>query len=523
MTQSVGVAHALLEIQMPPGLLPLAEALHRDDYFWWLDSASPTHPLCRFSFLGADPYWVLRADAEGLSLQGRRDVGRDARTLLGLDAAMDSAVFEQRFQCDALSATRSLLPALTEEIESSIPFLGGAVGYFGYELGRAWEPSLGRSSCQKAAGSHQNAAGAHQQAAGAGQTPDMALLFVDGMYVFDHAAERCFASALGFADSKKSAQEKAQAVAQGLADQVKVLLERRQENVAASGATSIGKLVSAQGYAEKVENILQDIAQGDVYQACLTHRIELDTDRDPWRMYSDLRKRNPAPFASYLSLPEVTVLSSSPERFLKVQGQGEIESRPIKGTRPRGGTQKEDDALREALKTSDKDRAENLMIADLVRNDLGRVCEVGSIYVEALQQVEEYATVFQMVTTVRGQLRESSDALDALRACFPPGSMTGAPKIAAMRILESLEPVERGVYSGGLGYLDCRGGMDLSVVIRTLLLYDTEVTDTEATGTEAALHVGGGIVADSVPAEEYQESLHKARAWLDVLKVLRPE
>lgn len=504
MTESVGVAHALLEIQLPQGWVPLAQALHREDYFWWLDSASPTHPLSRFSFLGTDPYWVLRADAQGLSLQGRRDVGRDAATLLGLDAEIDSAVFEQRFQCDALSATRSLLPTLTEETESSIPFIGGAVGYFGYELGRAWEPSLGRSSLQ--------------EAAGAGQTPDMALLFVDGMYVFDHAAERCFASALGFADSKKSAQEKAQAVAQGLADQVKVALEKRQEDVAASGATSIAKLVSAQGYAAKVENILQDIAQGEVYQACLTHRIELNTDRDPWRLYSDLRERNPAPFASYLSLPEVTVLSSSPERFLNVQEQGKVESRPIKGTRPRGGTRKEDDALRKALETSDKDLAENLMIADLVRNDLGRVCEVGSVYVDSLQQIEEYATVFQMVTTVRGQLCESSDALDALRACFPPGSMTGAPKIAAMGILESLEPVERGVYSGGLGYLDCRGGMDLAVVIRTLLLYDTEATD-----TKAMLHVGGGIVADSVPAEEYQESLHKARAWFDVLEVVLPQ
>jgi aminodeoxychorismate synthase component I len=271
-------------------------------------------------------------------------------------------------------------------------------------------------------------------------------------------------------------------------------------------------LVGAELYAEQVQRILQAIAEGEVYQACLTHRIEFETEQDPWSLYLQMRERNPAPFASYLSLPEGTVLSSSPERFLSVQAQGKIESRPIKGTRPRGKTAQEDRELRLELENSDKDRAENLMIADLVRNDLGRVSEVGSVHVSNLQAVEDHATVFQMVTTVEGKLREECDALDALRACFPPGSMTGAPKIAAMRTLEGLEPVERGIYSGGLGYLDCRGGMDLSVVIRTLLLQEGI----------ADLRVGGGVVADSVPADEYQESLHKAKAWFEVLGVPLP-
>ncbi|MBW2712357.1 MAG: aminodeoxychorismate synthase component I, partial [Deltaproteobacteria bacterium] len=329
-----------------------------------------------------------------------------------------------------------------------------------------------------------------------------------------HLEDRCFVSALGFAAGMDAALEKARNIARQTADGFKLLLVEARDTAdeRPQASTQLKNLVDAGAYAGQVQQILKAVAEGEVYQACLTHRMEFQTEKDPWALYLRMRERNPAPFASYLSLPEVTVLSSSPERFLRVHAGGEVESRPIKGTRPRGKTELEDQRLREELNTSDKDRAENLMIADLVRNDLGRVCELGSVHVSNLQQVEDHATVFQMVTTVCGALREECDALEALRACFPPGSMTGAPKIAAMRLLETLESVERGVYSGGLGYLDCRGGMDLAVVIRTLLLREGR----------ADLHVGGGVVADSIPAEEYQESLHKAKAWLEVLGVVLP-
>ncbi len=499
MLASPCTAHYLLEIESPGSLLFLTSALRSEEYFWWLDSAAPAHPLSRYSFVGCDPYWVLRARGGQLYLQGRREVGRNPAALLDRDEISTAAVFETSFEMDALAAVRSLLPYVPAETESAIPFLGGAVGSFGYELGREWEESLGRKTCQ--------------QPAGAGKTADLTLLFVDRVFVYDHHEERCFVAALGFAEGMDAALGKARSVAHETAARYKRLLEARGPSCSGERAsTQLTHLIGAELYAEQVQQILQAIAEGEVYQACLTHRIEFETEQDPWSIYLKLRELNPAPFASYLSLPEGTVLSSSPERFLCVQAQGEVESRPIKGTRPRGKTAQEDRGLREELETSGKDCAENLMIADLVRNDLGRVCELGSVHVSNLQAVEDHATVFQMVTTVGGKLREECDALDALRACFPPGSMTGAPKIAAMRTLEALEPVERGIYSGGLGYLDCRGGMDLAVVIRTLLLQEGI----------ADLRVGGGVVADSVPADEYQESLHKAKAWFEVLGVPFP-
>ena len=254
-------------------------------------------------------------------------------------------------------------------------------------------------------------------------------------------------------------------------------------------------------YAKAVDAAKEEIAAGEVYQVCLTHRKERDCAADPWDLYRKLLELNPAPFSSYFELPEVAIVSSSPERFLRVDADRWVESRPIKGTSSRGRDEASDLASRAALETSAKDRAENLMIVDLVRNDLGRVCEVGSVEVPALMEIESYASVYQMVSTIRGRLRDECDVFDLVRATFPPGSMTGAPKIAAMRILDELEPVRRGVYSGALGYFDLRGGADLCVVIRTILLSDGR----------AYLHTGGGIVADSNSADEWQESMDKAR------------
>jgi para-aminobenzoate synthetase component 1 len=242
----------------------------------------------------------------------------------------------------------------------------------------------------------------------------------------------------------------------------------------------------------------------------LTKRISLEFDGDPMHLYTALRRESPAPFAAYFELPDGAILSSSPERFLRLGADRWVESRPIKGTRPRGGTAEEDSRLADELERSEKDRAENLMIVDLVRNDLGRVCEIGSIGVPELMVVEPYAAVFQLVSTVIGRLRDDRDAFDLIRATFPPGSMTGAPKIAAMRLIDRLEPVRRGVYSGAIGYLDLRGGLDLSVVIRTLVVEKGR----------AHFHVGGAIVADSTAAAEHAEALDKARAMLAALAVV---
>jgi len=264
-----------------------------------------------------------------------------------------------------------------------------------------------------------------------------------------------------------------------------------------------------QEYLRAVQCILDHIRAGDLYQANLTQRFRVNVgEPDPVALLGRLHGASPAPHAAYLDTGPWKVLSSSPERFLRRTGD-EVESRPIKGTAARGTTAGDDAASCAALEESAKDRAENLMIVDLVRNDLGRVCRPGSVHVPALCQVETYATLHHLVSTVRGQLREDRTTEDLLRAMFPPGSMTGAPKVRAMEILHGLEPVSRGPYAGALGYLSFCGDLDLSVVIRTVLLGQGE----------ARFHVGGGVVADSQPQAEYEESLLKARALRTALGV----
>ena len=261
------------------------------------------------------------------------------------------------------------------------------------------------------------------------------------------------------------------------------------------------------GYERAVERVRDYIAAGDVYQVNLSQRFACETKAEPAMLYHALRSANPAPFAAYLDCGEVQVLSSSPERFVQVEGR-RIQTRPIKGTRPRTGDAVADARAAQELMASAKDRAELLMITDLERNDLGRVCEFGSVRVAEMVALESYATVFHLVSTVEGRLTEGVTAVDAVRACFPGGSITGAPKIRAMEIIDELEPGARGVYTGAIGWLGFDGDADLNIAIRTLVHRDGRVW----------FHAGGGIVADSVPALEYEETLHKARGMMQALK-----
>ncbi len=255
-----------------------------------------------------------------------------------------------------------------------------------------------------------------------------------------------------------------------------------------------------------IRRIKDYIAAGDALEVCLTHRLDAPLDEEPLSVYLRLRRENPAPFGAYLDLGDLKLLCASPERFLRLRA-GRLQSRPIKGTRPRGRTPDEDGSLRLALAASEKDRCENVMIVDLVRNDLGRVCRVGSVEVTEFLLVEPYATVFQLVSTIEGELAEGAGLFDAIRACFPGGSMTGAPKIRAMEIIDELEPVARGPYAGALGYLSATGDCDLNIVIRTIL----------ARGGRASFHVGGAVVADSDPEAEWRETLDKAAGLVGAL------
>jgi para-aminobenzoate synthetase component 1 len=497
MLQPSGVT-AVHAHQLPAAfdLIAAFELLRADPFPWLLESALPSRRLGRFSFAGSDPYLVLRAFGERVELDYRRPVRE------GL--APGRSVLE----CDPLNAVRRLMPprlGRSRGAEPRIPFVGGAVGYFGYEL----------AQCVESVSLHaRNDLG----------LPDLVLLFTDRLLAVDSVEGRALAVGLGFGVDEAAAAARAVAAAEELAGRFEECqvgstrqtepaeepepecsaLEARRRLLSAPLASDLCVWFDEGSYSRAVASVRDEIAAGNVYQANLTQRMDLPYAGEPWALYRVLRRLSPAPFAAYLELPEVAVAGSSPERFLKLEADGRVESRPIKGTRPRGPTPEADELLAAELAASAKDRAENLMIVDLVRNDLGRVCRLGSIAVPELMAIESYATVFQMVSTVTGRLRPDCDATDLIRAAFPPGSMTGAPKIAAMRILDAIEPVRRGIYSGAVGYLDARGGADLSVVIRTLLVKDGR----------AYLHAGGAVVADSDPVAEYIESLDKARALL---------
>ena len=492
---------ALRELGAPPGgFLACFESLRTEAYPWLLDSALESVNLGRFSFAGCDPYAVLRITGRTYILETLRPVRPD---LAALAARGDADPFE------VIRRVLPPQPAFPGQPDAP-PFVGGAVGYLGHEL--AAEIEAVRFHGVDTLG-----------------LPDVVLLLVDSVLAFDHARRRLVAVGLGFAGDEVTAHSRADAAAGALAERIACARRlpdrtrpaaeaRRPAPVEVSGASS----ADAAEYAKHVETAKERIAAGDVYQVCLTHRLEASFDGDPWELYTRLRSINPAPFAAWLELPELCLVGSSPERFLRVGTERRVvgterrvvgterrvvETRPMKGTRPRGRTPADDTRLRAELAASAKDRAENVMIVDLARNDLGRVCETGSVEVPELFAVESYASVHQLVSTVTGALRPDRDVVDLLRAAFPPGSMTGAPKRAALRILDELEPVRRGPYSGALGYLDVRGGADLCVVIRTLLLRHGR----------AYLQVGGGIVADSEPAAEWLEALDKARALLDAL------
>jgi len=286
-----------------------------------------------------------------------------------------------------------------------------------------------------------------------------------------------------------------------------------REGTRARLLTPIGELraeITRDGYAEMVRAAKAQIMAGNVFEVCTSQRLEAAFPRDrraAWDLYLALRAHSPASFACCVLTPFAALLSSSPERFLQLSESGWAESRPIKGTRPRGSTAAEDARLHSELASSEKDRAENVMIVDLVRNDLGRVCAVDSVHVPELMIVEAHPSVFHMVSTIRGQLEQGVSPVQLFAACFPPGSMTGAPKIEAMKVIDALEPVRRGIYAGAVGYFDLGGAIDFSVVIRSFVISEGRCT----------FNVGGAVVADSDPEAEYRESMDKARALVAAL------
>jgi para-aminobenzoate synthetase component 1 len=359
-----------------------------------------------------------------------------------------------------------------------IPFTGGAIGCWGYDL----RYRLERLPCH---------------APDDPQLPDAWIGIYPTLYVFDHYDQRGYLVHAPAPGESSGAGE-------GCLEKLRELLGTAEEGdppAADPPAVPVRSSFTRAEYLCAVERVKEYIAAGDIYQANLSQRFAAPLAMPPAALYQRLRAASPAPFAAYLDAGRFQVLSSSPERLLRVRG-GIVETRPIKGTRPRGRTPEEDARLAAELGVSAKDRAELVMIVDLERNDLGRVCEFGSVRVRRLLELETHPTVHHLVATVEGRLRPGLTALEALRACFPGGSITGAPKIRAMEIIEELEPVHRGFYTGAIGYAGFDGSGEWNVAIRIMV----------AAGGQVTFSAGGGIVADSVPELEYEETLHKRRA-----------
>jgi len=432
-------------------------ALYGDrEHAIWLDSARAEPGLARFSFMGAPDGplgQVVRYDVA----TGTLTVGDEQR---------HESVFDY---CE-----RELKRLQASAPELPFDFTCGFAGYLGYEL---------KAECGGAL--------VHRS-----PLPDAALVFCDRLLAFDHDERRVHLLAL--TDDAAGAEAWLDAT------------ERRLDDLAAPPplAPPQRRAFTARedrdAYLANIGACLHEIVEGESYEICLTTQLHCDGELDPVAAYRALRARNPAPYAALLRLGDVSVLSSSPERFLRIDRERIVESKPIKGTAPRAAHPMEDAYRAAALRADVKSRAENLMIVDLVRNDLGRVCALGTVTVPALMAVESYATVHQLVTTVRGKLRRDAGAIDCLRAAFPGGSMTGAPKLRTLEIIDRLEGGPRGVYSGALGFLSVNGTADLSIVIRTLVVSPDGLR----------IGAGGAIVAASDPDAEHDEMLLKARAVL---------
>ncbi|MBM3935067.1 MAG: aminodeoxychorismate synthase component I [SAR202 cluster bacterium] len=430
-----------------------------------LDSSLHSPLLGRYSYVAAGPSRVLRTKGQAVELEAGDAVTKvRARPFDALRRLLDAAQYSR--------------------VPDAPPFQGGAMGYFAYELGRQIErlPSDADDDLG---------------------LPEMYLGFYDWVVAIDHLnGETWLFASPGTAGNDQESGE-------GLAWLRRSVERSRVSRPTPSDflpARNLRSNFTRDAYIRAVRRVKDYIRAGDVYQVNLSQRFETYLRCHPWDLYMRLREASPAPFSAYLGFPEVAVVSSSPEQFLKVEGDTVL-TRPMKGTRPRGATPEEDARLLAELRASEKDRAENVMIVDLLRNDLGRVCVPGSIEAPMLFTVEAYSTVYQMVSQVRGRLRPGKGALDLVQAAFPGGSVTGAPKIRAMQIIDELEPVERSVYCGAIGYIGYGGAMHLSIPIRTILVKDQR----------ACFHVGGGIVADSDPQAEYEETLHKARGAMTAL------
>ena len=449
----------------------------REPYAFLLESVEGGEKIGRYTFLGVRPY--LRVSSRGSETRIERGDKREQR---------QGNIFETLRE---LLAERQMAP-----LPGLPPFAGGAVGFFGYDAVRQLEPvaTLAKQDVQ---------------------IPDCILMFFDRLLAFDHLRHQIHIIAT--ADVKSEAPRRA--YARALRD-IQALEKKLSAGVAVRGRTmAVGKsksgklprirrATSRQSFLKSVARAKEYIAAGDIYQVVLSERLELEVKSEPFDIYRALRALNPSPYMYFLRMGDMTVLGSSPEMLVRVQGRA-LNYRPIAGTRARGRDEPEDQRLEQQLRSDEKERAEHVMLVDLGRNDVGRVSEYGSVKVRELMFVERYSHVMHLVSAIEGKLRADLDAVAAFAACFPAGTLSGAPKVRAMQIIEELGPVRRGVYGGAVLYADFAGNLDSCIAIRTMMLK----------GRNAYIQAGAGIVADSDPSSEFQECENKVEALLAAVRL----
>ncbi len=433
-------------------------------YSFLLESVEGGERVARYSFIGTEPFRVVKTGPG--QEQGEVDPLDVIKTTLG-----------------------QYMPV---EVPGLPRFQGGAVGYLAYDTVKYFEK-------------------VPIPVDDPFELPESQFMFVDTLLVFDHVRHKIkvvthiHLDGSTMDDAYHKATERIETLVKRL--QKPLLLDKTERNHEAAGIKEIASNVTEEEFKEKVKKVKEYIYAGDIIQAVLSQRLSKKTDAEPFDIYRALRTLNPSPYMYFLELGGFHIVGASPELLVRVE-DGIVYNFPLAGTRPRGATPAEDDALAEELKADEKERAEHIMLVDLGRNDVGRVAEAGSVEVTDLMRVVKYSNVMHLESEIRGKLRQGKDAYDALRSCLPAGTLSGAPKIRAIEILSELEGERRGPYGGAVGYFGFDGAMDTAITIRTMVIKD---------GT-AYIQAGGGIVADSIPESEYQETLHKARAALRALE-----
>jgi anthranilate synthase component 1 len=445
-------------------------------YSFLLESVEGGEKIARYTFAGAHPEEVFRYANGACVLEGP-----------------DRLVWEER---DPISFLRERIERFRPvRLPGLPPLVAGAIGYFSYDMVRLIERLPKRL---------RDEIGVY----------DAMLMFYHGIIAFDHVQHRLWVVRNVFTEGNGSLRAKYNAAVRAIKETRRQLEEpvaaERPKNASKAKKRSSLKVNSnfrKPEYLAAVRKAKQYIRAGDIFQVVLSQRFSVKTQADPFEIYRELRALNPSPYLFYLQLNDVAVVGSSPEMLVKVQGR-DVFYRPIAGTRWRGKDEAEDQRLEREMLASEKERAEHIMLVDLGRNDLGRVCDYGTVKPEKLLTVERYSHVMHLVSSLRGRLREDVDCFDALMACFPAGTVSGAPKVRAMEIIEELERTRRGIYAGGILYLDFAGNLDSCIALRTMVVKNGV----------AYVQAGGGIVADSTPEGEYQESVNKSKALLTALE-----